>query len=208
MRVPNQRQLERPWRIHDIVADFDLEDVWSLSDITGSAEDFSGAIHLVTTDDPTRSANLPARLLWKARDLLGRWFDLGGISVPADVAGGHPIPGTTETTLRVRLPDELRGTADDVRFGHLPFSPLYKTADEFAAEVSNKTVHGVLHLAWVPQDDGTYRGQIAVYVKPRGPFGSAYMAFIKPFRYLIVYPALERQLARTWADRRAGNCCP
>jgi hypothetical protein len=208
MRAPNQRQLERPWRIHDIVADFDLEDVWSLSDITGSAEDFSGAIHLVTTDDPTRSANLPARLLWKARDLLGRWFDLGGISVPADSAGGLPIPGTTETTLRVRLPDELRGTADDVRFEHLPFSPLYKTADEFAAEVSNKTVHGVLHLAWVPQDDGTYRGQLAVYVKPRGPFGSAYMAFIKPFRYLIIYPALERQLARTWADRGAGNGCP
>jgi uncharacterized protein DUF2867 len=208
MRVPNQWQLERPWRIHDIVADFELEDVWSLSDITGSAEDFSGAIHLMTTDHPTRSANLPARLLWNARNLLGRWFDLGGISVPAEGAGGLPIPGTTETTLRVRLPDELRGTADDVRFQHLPFSPLYKTADEFAAEVSNKTVHGVLHLAWVPQDDGTYRGQMAVYVKPRGPLGSAYMAFIKPFRYLIVYPALERQLARTWADRRAGNACP
>jgi hypothetical protein len=59
-----------------------------------------------------------------------------------------------------------------------------------------------MHLGWVPQSDGTYRGQMAVYVKPRGAFGSAYMAFIKPFRYLIVYPALERQMAATWADRR------
>jgi hypothetical protein len=43
---------------------------------------------------------------------------------------------------------------------------------------------------------------MAVYVKPRGLFGQAYMAFIKPFRYLIVYPALERQLTRTWSHRR------
>jgi hypothetical protein len=43
---------------------------------------------------------------------------------------------------------------------------------------------------------------MAVYVKPRGLFGRGYMALIKPFRYLIVYPALTRQLGRAW-DRRA-----
>ena len=30
---------------------------------------------------------------------------------------------------------------------------------------------------------------MAVYVRPRGLLGKGYMALIKPFRYLIVYPA-------------------
>lgn len=194
MRVPNERQLERPWRIHEIVGDFRLEDVWSLPEISGSADDFDTAIALMVGGDPARSPNPPTRFLWKARDLLGRWFDLGRVSEPVDRAGD----------LLDRLPDDLRGTADDVRFERLPFTVLYKTADEFAAEISNRTVHGVMHLGWVPQGQGGYRGQMAVYVRPRGLLGSAYMAFIKPFRYLIVYPAVERQLAATWANRPGG----
>jgi hypothetical protein len=46
---------------------------------------------------------------------------------------------------------------------------------------------------------------MAVYVKPRGRFGEAYMAFIKPFRYLIVYPALERQIERAWNRRQPAR---
>jgi hypothetical protein len=99
------------------------------------------------------------------------------------------------------VPADLRGTADDVHFEHLPFVPLYRTANEFAAEISNSTVHGVVHLAWVDRGDGNQQGQMAVYVKPRGRFGEAYMAFIKPFRYWIVYPALERQIERAWSLR-------
>lgn len=49
-----------------------------------------------------------------------------------------------------------------------------------------------------------YQGQMAVYVKPRGPFGKGYMALIKPFRYWIVYPALMRQIERAWNARMAS----
>jgi Protein of unknown function (DUF2867) len=42
---------------------------------------------------------------------------------------------------------------------------------------------------------------MAVYVKPRGLFGKGYMAFIKPFRYLVVYPALMRHIERAWKRR-------
>ncbi len=58
-----------------------------------------------------------------------------------------------------------------------------------------------MHLAWVDRGSGRYQGQMAVYVKPRGRFGRAYMELIKPFRYWIVYPALMRQLERTWQRR-------
>jgi hypothetical protein len=39
---------------------------------------------------------------------------------------------------------------------------------------------------------------MAVYVKPNGLLGNAYMAAIRPFRHLIVYPPMLRQIARTW----------
>ena len=59
-----------------------------------------------------------------------------------------------------------------MHFDHLPFVPLYRTDDEFAAEISNQTVHGVMHLAWVPTGRAPgHEAQMAVYVKPRGRFG-------------------------------------
>jgi Protein of unknown function (DUF2867) len=70
-----------------------------------------------------------------------------------------------------RLPDDLRGTATDLDLGSQPFVPLYRTEDEYAAELSNRTVHAVMHLAWDDRGEGRYRGQMAVLVKPRGPFG-------------------------------------
>jgi hypothetical protein len=116
-------------------------------------------------------------------------------------AGELPIPATGEASLTDRLPDDLRDTATDADFGSLPFTPLYRTDVEAAAELSNQTVHGVAHLAWVDQGAGRYQGQMAVYVKPRGLFGQGYMALIKPFRYWIVYPALMRQFERAWNRR-------
>lgn len=201
-RIPNSEQESGPWRIHAIVPDFTLEDVWALP-AWGDGDDFPDLLKLVGSLDPTQADSRATRALWRLRDLLGEWFGLGRIHVegatePDD--GALPIPGTTATTLADRLPDDLRGTAADTDFGSLPFSPLYRTDREAAAEVSNRTVHGVAHLAWVDQGDGRYRGQMAVYVKPRGSLGRGYMALIKPFRHLIVYPALMREFERTWSS--------
>ena len=146
---------------------------------------------------------MPARALWRVRDRLGAWFDLGRISEPDDGSSALPIPGAEQRSLAERLPDDLRNSPWDHDFGSLPFQPLFRTDTEAAAEISNKTVHGVMHLGWVGSavehgGDGRFQGQMAVYVKPRGRFGTAYMAFIKPFRYAIVYPALIRQVERRW----------
>jgi hypothetical protein len=42
---------------------------------------------------------------------------------------------------------------------------------------------------------------MAVLVKPNGLFGTAYMAAIKPFRHLIVYPPIIREIDREWRGR-------
>jgi hypothetical protein len=205
MRLPNSAHESGPWRIREIAPDFIVEDVWALP-AYGNAEDFETLLELMASSDPANAESLPTRLLWQARDLLGRLFSLGRISTPVEGDAGSklPIPGTSETSLAGRLPEDLRGSAADIDFGSLPFEPLYRTDDEFAAEVSNQTVHGVMHLAWVDQGEGRYQGQMAVYVKPRGRFGQGYMALIAPFRHWIVYPALLRQTERTW-DRRVAR---
>ncbi len=202
-RLPNAVHESGPWRVREIVPDFILEDVWALP-VSGRAGEMRALLDLMSAASPADLESWSARALWRLRDLLGKWFDLGRISATAGGSGDAEmlsIPGTNEASLAGRLPDDLRGTAADLNFDSLPFVPLFLTETEFAAELSNRTVHGVMHLAWVDQGDGRYQGQMAVYVKPNGRLGTAYMALIKPFRYLIVYPALMRQTERMWNQR-------
>jgi hypothetical protein len=127
---------------------------------------------------------------WKVGELLSWDGDDAGLSARV-------------TTLRDRLPGDLRQTTRPT-FKGAPFSSLYLTDDEWAAEIANRTMHGVLHIGWVPNGDA-YRGQMAVLVKPNGLLGDGYMTAIKPFRHLIVYPAMMREIERAW---RAGDRAP
>ena len=68
-------------------------------------------------------------------------------------------------------------------------------------------MHGVLHFGWVPDQTGRYRGQMTVLVKPNGLLGTAYMAAIMPFRHVIVYPQMMRQIGLAWRVR-AGEPTP
>jgi len=190
VRQPADSHFSRPWRIHSIAPDFELEDVWALP-TPGGPEDFPRLVELATSLDPARSSALPVRALFAIRWRVG---GLLGWDAP-DVGLGARVP-----TLRDRLPADLREDVPD--FAALPFSPLYLTGDEFAAEIANKTMHGVIHLGWVPDDDAGWRGQMAVLVKRNGLLGSAYMAAIAPFRHVLVYPPMLRELGREW-ERRA-----
>ena len=153
MRLPNAAHESRPWRIRQIAPDFTLEDVWALP-VHGGAEGFQTLLELMVSLDPAKAGSLPLRVLWRLRDRLGSWFGLGRISASVDsgrddAAGKLPIPGTNKTSLNDRLPDDLRNTAADPDFRWTPLAPLYRTDVEFAAELSNRTVHSVMHLAWV-----------------------------------------------------------
>lgn len=211
MKLANAAHESGPWRIGAIVPDFTLEDVWALP-VHGGAEDFQALIEMAVSANPAAAESRPTRVLWDLRDRIGGWFGLGRISaqIGSDTSGAAgkpskpPLPGEDTTSLADRLPDDLRDTAEGLSFEFLPFTPLYRTDVEFAAEISNQTMHGVMHLAWADQGDGRYQGQMAVYVKPRGLFGKGYMALIKPFRYWIVYPALMRQTEREWERSRAS----
>ena len=189
----------RSWLIDEIAEDLDLLDVWPLP-AEGGRDDFPEFLELMGTLDPN-DAGVPTRLLIWIRFRLGDLLNLD------DQTQDHVIPGSTETTLVGRVPEGLRGSAADTSLGEVfriaGLVPLYRTDEEWAGEISNATVHGVLHLAWVEETGDRYRGRLAIYVKPRGLLGSAYMALIQPFRHLIVYPAFMRQIERAWTTRRA-----
>jgi len=92
------------------------------------------------------------------------------------------------------------------RSSHLRVSSITsaRLRSPWAAETADRTVHAVMHVGWVPDETGGYRGRMAVLVKPNGLSGAACMAAIKPFRYLVVYPALFRAMEREWQARRLG----
>jgi hypothetical protein len=41
----------------------------------------------------------------------------------------------------------------------ITFTSLYLLDDEWAAEIANRTMHGVMHVGWVPNETGGYVGQ-------------------------------------------------
>jgi hypothetical protein len=132
--------------------------------------------------------------LWVVRWKLGELLGWDG----PDTGVGTRVP-----TLRDRMPADLRDAPRGPAFAALPITSLYLLDDEWAAEIANQTMHGVLHLGWVPDGNGRYHGQLAVYVKPNGLLGKAYMAAIKPFRHLLVYPAMIYTIGREWRKRSA-----
>jgi hypothetical protein len=192
MKLAKAAHTSQRWRIDEIVPDFRLEDVWALP-TPGGPDDFPLLVQGLASADPAKNLPGVARALWKIRFKLG---ELLGWDEP-DTGLGSRV-----SSLRDRLPVDLRDAPPGPTFDALPFtSPLYLLEDEWAAEMANRTVHAVMHIGWVEDGSGGYHGQMAVYVKPNGPLGSAYMAAIKPFRYLIVYPQMLRTIERRWHER-------
>ena len=191
MKLPDSAHTSHPWRIHEIAADFKLEDVWALP-TPGGPDDFPLLVEGIARADPTAESSGLAHALWALRWKLGEIF---GWDDPDDGVGNRV------TTLRERLPADLRAAPDGPEFAALPFQPLYLLEKEWAAEIANRTMHGVMHLGWVPDEGGGWRGQVAVLVKPNGPLGRAYMTAIRPFRHLVVYPPLMRRLGEEWRRR-------
>jgi hypothetical protein len=196
MRIPKAAHTAQPWRIHAFTEDFRIEDVWSFRAPGAGPDDFPVMIRALKTAYDTRTDPLAVRFLFAVRWKLGA---LLGWDTPDAGVGGRVA------TLRDRLPEDLRAGPRGPDLRSAPFTSVFQTHDEWAAEYANKTMHGVMHIGWVPDGAGGYRGQMAVLVKPNGVFGNAYMAAIAPFRHLIVYPALMRQIERDWRRAHARS---
>ncbi|GGU35753.1 DUF2867 domain-containing protein [Streptomyces lavendofoliae] len=191
MRLPKTAHTSRPWRIHEIAGDFQVEDVWDLP-TPGGPDDLARLVRQFAGGDGGEGAPVSspvARALFAVRAKLGA---LLGWDRPGSGVGGR-VP-----SLRERLPEDLRDGPRGPDIRAAAFTSVYQTHDEWAAEMANATVHTVMHIGWVADGAGGHHGRMAVLVKRNGLLGTAYMAAIKPFRYVGVYPALLRMIGREW----------
>jgi hypothetical protein len=207
MRLPNTAHTSRPWRVHELTGDFELEDVWELP-TPGGRDDLARLVQLTVRLSDGSEYPAVFRALFSLRWKLGKLFgwDEAGAGVgervpslrerlPADLLEGprgpdlHTVPGRTEVD------------------GPAIFVSLYQTRDEWLSEYASETVHSLMHIGWVPDDSGGgYHAEMAVLVKPNGWLGKAYMAAVKPFRYALIYPMLLRSIGRQWQqEARVGE---
>ena len=149
MRLAAAAHTARPWRIHALTPDFRVEDVWALP-TPGGRDDFPRLVAGMASGEVGRGAPRVVRALFALRWAPGRLF---GWDRPADGGRGGP-------SLRDRLPADLRATPAPARRS-AGFTALYQLPDEWAGELANRTMHGVMHLGlgtrrewWLPRPDG------------------------------------------------------
>ncbi|WP_166390741.1 DUF2867 domain-containing protein [Nocardioides ochotonae] len=191
-QLPATEHTSRPWRIHEIAPDFEVEDVWAYRTPGAGPDDFPIMLAALRVAGGLNENPPAVRFLFAVRWRLGA---LLGWDTPREGIAQRVV------SLRDRLPQDLRQEGAGAPVPNTPFTMVYELPDECVIELANKTVHDLCHLGWVRTTEGGYELRMAALVKPNGLFGRLYMATIKPFRYVIVYPALTRKWERAWRDR-------
>jgi hypothetical protein len=189
LKITAAEHLAHPLRVHALLNDFELEDVWCLPVTLTSAQ----SLHLFLDQfSKSHDKSLPgvAGLLFKFRMWLGKVFKWDEKQLRDKL-----IPGT----IRHRYAEQ-EGFAFEqlMEPGSGNFIPVYLLESEFLAEIENKTVHGALHISRVPINENVWGIHLAIYLKPKGTLGRLYLKLIKPFRLWIVYPTMLKTAKAKW----------
>ena len=193
MRIDPGEFRARPLRVHTLLHDVPLEDVWAVPLSGGGAgrtiQDVRAVMGAGREAAPA-VVRVLFRLRWRIGALFG-WDDR------------RPAWNAESYTDRLSPADRARslaapGTPDG------PFSLLYRFEDEELRELRNATVHAFASLSIRPTPGG-YLAYLGVFVRPVHRFTGLYMAAIAPFRRLVVYPAIIRKMQRAWAERYGGE---
>jgi uncharacterized protein DUF2867 len=193
MRIDPSEFRARPLRVHALLRDVPLKDVWAIRLPGGGAGRTVQDLRAVMV---AGRAAAPAVVqgLFRLRGCIGalfRWDDRRPVwsaesyadrLSPADRAASLAAPGT---------PDG-------------PFNLLYRFEDEQLSELRNATVHAFASLSIRPMPGG-YLAYLGVFVRPVHRFTRLYMTAIAPFRRLIVYPAIIREMQSVWVERYGGE---
>lgn len=199
MRLSLSEHHKHDWRVAKLAPDFTVLDVWrfplELEDDV-PLEEFVAFSSNVQRDLIEGGSFTAA--LFRLRGVLGkvfRWDDAA-----AKPRTPRPIPGCRETSVRARIESavDAESTESLTTASGSNFTFVYRDDRESLSEISNGTVHALMHLARVETAPGKWSPQMAVLVKPRGKMGHHYMSLISPFRHYIVYPAMMRAAKRGW----------
>lgn len=182
------RQLDL--RVHSLLSDVALHDVWLAELRGGGPNRTSEDVRACFTPQTATTANASVRLLFSIRTWVGGWL---GWDDDADRWAGE--------SYRHRLTEEDRarslvapGTDEGL------FKIVYVFPSEALSEVRNATVHAFSCFALRRTTTG-YRLYWAIYVKPISRWTATYMRVIDPFRRAIIYPAVIKRIETEWRSR-------
>lgn len=193
MRIDPSEFRARPLRVHALLHDVPLEDVWAIRLPGGGAGRTIQDLRAVMAVG-REAAPAVVRGLFRLRGRIGALF-----------GWDHRRPAWNAESYADRL-----SPADRARSLAEPGSPdgsfrlLYRFEDEQLSELRNATVHAFASLSIRPTPGG-YVAYLAVFVQPVHRFTRLYMGAIAPFRRLIVYPAVIRTMQHAWAARYGGE---
>lgn len=204
LMVDNDIHLNRSWMVDNLANDFDLWDVWEVpinADNT-QRENFSSFYKVVVESFMAlQNKTSVASILFDLRNWIAK-------IIPLDKnINSLPIPGCRETSLKARLTaydigKKLKtGSAIQIDESGLAFLPVYLLKNESLHELSNDTVHALIHFGWILKDNGFYTATLSIYVKSRGRLGAFYLKAIEPFRRHIVYPTIMKNIKNQWQKR-------
>ncbi len=191
MRVNKEEHLKHAWRVHGLLPDLRIEDVWLLPvemEPDTSIGELNAAFVKALEDTSSKGV---AGWLFRLRFFLGRIFGWEDAAKAKELLPAGSI--------RARYASEEGLSALNVDYeGFGDFVPVYSFHEEMLSEIENETVLAAAHFGKVPNGLGKQGVQMTIYVKPKGWFGAFYMQLIKPFRLLIVYPFMLRLIGRQW----------
>jgi hypothetical protein len=189
------QEFERlPLWVHDFLVGVPLHDVWAV--------DLPHTRSGITLDEFLRMASArPCRLSPAAQALLNIRLFVGR------VLGWDREPAAAPSesfATRMTTADRSKSLAPPGTREGL-FRVVYRFDNEQLLEVINRTAHAAALSALI-ETANTYRFYFGVYVRKTSRFTPLYMALIDPFRTLVVYPSLLRNVRTTW-DRTFGTAC-
>jgi hypothetical protein len=197
-QVSTQEFERLPLRVHTFLAAVPLHDVWSVDLPRWRAgvtlDDFLRTESNFTPDrcGCSKSSSLftPSplvRMLLDIRFFVGRFF--GWDREPTATAWKSFATCLTDADRSRSL--AAAGTRDGF------FRVVYRFENEQLVELINRTAHAAALTALV-ETATAYRFYLGVYVFNVSRFTPLYMALIDPFRKLIVYPSLLRNVRARW----------
>lgn len=195
MRINKEEHLKHAWRVHELLPDLRIEDVWLLP-VEMEPDEAIGELNaaFVQALEKTSSKGL-AGWLFRFRFFLGKVFGWENAEKAKELLPEGSIRARYAVKEGVpSLDADLEGFGD--------FVPVYGFQEEMLSEIENETVLAAAHFGKVPNGLGKFGVQMTVYVKPKGWFGAFYMQLIKPFRLLIVYPFMLRLIGQQWEKYR------
>jgi hypothetical protein len=202
MMINKENHFGRSWKVNEIANDFILWDVWEIPIVATNSinENFQSfyRIALETFTKMQRNTTLVS-FLFTLRYWLSKVFPLD------KNINTLPIPGCQETTIKTRLNGKdleksKAGKAIKGNNTNLEFRPVYLFENESLHELSNDTVHALMHVGWIKKKENYYTATLAIYIKPRGIYGRTYLKLIEPFRHHIVYPAMMKVMKAQWQE--------